>query len=60
MLPRGSIKTDWEVELGIVIGKKTRYVTQEKALEQSWVTYWSTILVSVNSRRSVVQWDKRS
>ena len=33
MLPRGSVKTDWEVELGIVIGKKTRYVTQEKALE---------------------------
>ena len=33
MLPRGSVKTDWEVELGIVTGKKTRYVTQEKALE---------------------------
>ena len=29
----GSKKLDWEVELGIVIGKKTRYVTQEKALE---------------------------
>ena len=22
MLPRGSVKTDWEIELGIVIGKK--------------------------------------
>jgi len=32
MLPRGSVKTDWEVELGIVIGSKTRYVSQEKAL----------------------------
>ena len=32
MIPRGSVKTDWEVELGIVIGKKTRYVTQDDAL----------------------------
>lgn len=33
MLPRGSEKTDWEVELGIVIGTKARYVTQDKALD---------------------------
>ncbi len=33
MLPRGSEKTDWEVELGIVIGTKARYVTQENALD---------------------------
>ena len=33
MLPRGSVKTDWEIELGNVTGKKNRYVTQEKALE---------------------------
>ena len=31
MLPRGSVKTDWEVELGIVIGKKTRYVTRKSS-----------------------------
>ena len=31
-LPRGSEKTDWEVELGIVIGTRTRYVTQKDAL----------------------------
>ena len=30
-LPRGSKKLDWEVELGIVIGKRARYLTQDKA-----------------------------
>jgi 2,4-diketo-3-deoxy-L-fuconate hydrolase len=33
LLPRGSVKTDWEVELGVVIGKTARYVTEEKALD---------------------------
>ncbi len=32
VLPQGSIKTDWEVELGVVIGRKARYVTPEEAL----------------------------
>jgi 2,4-diketo-3-deoxy-L-fuconate hydrolase len=32
MLPKDSKKTDWEVELGVVIGTKARYVTEEKAL----------------------------
>jgi 2-keto-4-pentenoate hydratase/2-oxohepta-3-ene-1,7-dioic acid hydratase in catechol pathway len=32
-LPRGSQKSDWEVELGVVIGKPAKYVSQEKALE---------------------------
>lgn len=33
MLPRGSKKTDWELELGVVIGKRARYVSQKNALE---------------------------
>jgi 2,4-diketo-3-deoxy-L-fuconate hydrolase len=33
VLPRGSLKTDWEVELGVVIGKTARYVTEEQALQ---------------------------
>jgi len=33
MLPKGSVKTDWEVELGIVIGTKARYVSQKNALD---------------------------
>jgi 2-keto-4-pentenoate hydratase/2-oxohepta-3-ene-1,7-dioic acid hydratase in catechol pathway len=32
MLPKGSVKTDWEVELGIVIGVKARYVAEADAL----------------------------
>jgi len=31
-LPRGSQKTDWEVELGVVIGKRAKYVTEQDAL----------------------------
>ena len=32
MLPKGSLKTDWEVELGVVIGTTARYVSEEDAL----------------------------
>ena len=32
MLPRDSTKTDWEVELGVVIGTTARYVEKDKAL----------------------------
>ncbi len=33
MLPKGSVKTDWEVELGVVIGTEARYVSQKNALD---------------------------
>lgn len=33
MLPKGSVKTDWEVELGIVIGKHASHVSQKEALD---------------------------
>lgn len=41
VLPRGSTHTDWEAELGIVIGKETRYVAEEKALSHvaGYVTF---------------------
>ncbi len=32
-IPRNSVKTDWEVELGVVIGKPTKYVSQAEALD---------------------------
>jgi ureidoglycolate lyase len=32
-IPRGSTKTDWEVELGVVIGKAARYVDEADALD---------------------------
>jgi acylpyruvate hydrolase len=34
--PRGSTKLDWEVELGVVIGKRARYVSQAQALDHVW------------------------
>ena len=33
MIPRGSLKTDWEVELGLVIGSRARYVDEAAALD---------------------------
>ena len=33
MLPRDSVKTDWEVELGIVIGSRASYVEESAALD---------------------------
>ena len=33
MLPLGAEKGDWEVELGIIIGKKARYVEESEALD---------------------------
>ncbi|MHB8284852.1 MAG: fumarylacetoacetate hydrolase family protein [Caulobacteraceae bacterium] len=33
MIPRGSTKTDWEVELGVVIGKRATYVEEAQALD---------------------------
>jgi 2-keto-4-pentenoate hydratase/2-oxohepta-3-ene-1,7-dioic acid hydratase in catechol pathway len=33
MLPRGSVKGDWEVELGVVVGTHARYVSQKDALD---------------------------
>ena len=32
VLPQGSVKTDWEVELGVVIGTRARYVSEADAL----------------------------
>lgn len=32
-MPRGSEKTDWEVELGVVIGTEAKYVSKENALD---------------------------
>jgi ureidoglycolate lyase len=32
-IPRGSVKTDWEVELGVVIGKAAKYVDEANALD---------------------------
>ena len=33
IIPRGSEKTDWEVELAVIIGKRAKYVSEENALD---------------------------
>ena len=33
LIPRGSEATDWEVELGVIIGKKAKYVSEADALD---------------------------
>jgi len=33
VIPRNSTKTDWEVELGVVIGKEARYVSEDQAMD---------------------------
>jgi 2-keto-4-pentenoate hydratase/2-oxohepta-3-ene-1,7-dioic acid hydratase in catechol pathway len=33
VIPRGSKKTDWEVELAVVIGRKSKYVSESNALD---------------------------
>lgn len=59
MLPLEATKADWEVELGVVIGKTCRYVSQEEALEH----VAGYVLVNDVSERAFQkergsQWDK--
>ncbi len=59
MLPKGSVKTDWEVELGVVIGTRARYVSQKDAL--NFVAGYCTIN-DVSEREYQIErggtWDK--
>ncbi len=59
MLPKGSMKTDWEVELGIVIGTKAQHVTKKDALNH---VAGYTIVNDVSERAYQLergpQWDK--
>ncbi len=58
-IPRGSKKTDWEVELGIVIGKSASYVPESAAFEH---VAGYTIVNDVSEREYQIErggtWDK--
>lgn len=58
-IPRGSKKTDWEVELGVVIGKEARYISKEDAL--SYVAGYC-VINDVSEREYQIErggtWDK--
>ena len=45
--PRGSQQLDWEVELGVVIGRTARFVARDKALDYVW---GYTIINDVSAR----------
>ena len=59
MLPKGSKKSDWEVELGVVIGTEARYVSQKDSLK--FVAGYCTIN-DVSEREFQIErggtWDK--
>ncbi|HJV00062.1 MAG TPA: fumarylacetoacetate hydrolase family protein [Burkholderiaceae bacterium] len=59
MLPQGSKKTDWEVELGVVIGTRAQYVSEQDAL--SYVAGYC-VVNDVSERAFQLergpQWDK--
>ena len=59
-LPEGSLKSDWEVELGVIIGKQAKNISKEKALDH---IFGYCIVNDISEReyqleRSSGQWDK--
>ena len=59
VLPQGSVKTDWEVELGVVIGTQARYVSEADALQH---VAGYCVINDVSEREYQIerggQWDK--
>jgi len=59
IIPRGSIKTDWEVELGVVIGTAGKYIDEAKALDH---VAGYCVINDVSEREFQIeragQWDK--
>jgi 2-keto-4-pentenoate hydratase/2-oxohepta-3-ene-1,7-dioic acid hydratase in catechol pathway len=59
MLPKGALKGDWEVELGVILGRTVRYVSEAEAL----AAIAGYVLVNDVSERAFqmergTQWDK--
>ena len=59
VLPRNSKKTDWEVELGVIIGKKAKYISENESLNH---IFGYCIVNDVSEREFQMersgQWDK--
>ena len=59
-LPKDSLKSDWEVELGVIIGKQTKNISKDKSMDH---IFGFCIVNDVSEReyqleRSSGQWDK--
>ena len=59
IIPKNSRKTDWEIELGIVIGKTAQYISEDKSLEH---IFGYCIVNDISEREFQIersgQWDK--
>ena len=59
LLPKKSKKTDWEIELGIVIGKKAQYISEDKSFDH---IFGYCIVNDISEREFQIersgQWDK--
>lgn len=59
VLPRGSTHGDWEVELGVIIGKTCRYVAKEDALDAiAGFTLVNDVSERFNQKERGSQWSK--
>ena len=59
IIPRKSRKTDWEIELGIIIGKKAKYITEKESFDH---IFGFCIVNDISEREFQIersgQWDK--
>ena len=59
IIPRNSRKTDWEIELGIIIGKKAKYITEKESFDH---IFGFCIVNDISEREFQIersgQWDK--
>lgn len=59
MLPKGSTHGDWEVELGVIIGKTARYVSEADALSYvAGYTLVNDVSERFNQKQRGTQWSK--
>jgi len=59
IIPKNSSHTDWEVELGFVIGKKTQYVSEKNALEHVFGFFLANDISERNFQKNKgLTWDK--
>lgn len=59
MLPKGSTHGDWEVELGVIIGKTCRYVTEDEALDKvAGYVLVNDVSERFNQKERGSQWSK--
>ncbi|RYF24175.1 MAG: FAA hydrolase family protein [Oxalobacteraceae bacterium] len=59
VLPRGATHGDWEVELGVIIGKTCRYVSEEEALDNvAGYVLANDVSERFNQKQRGTQWSK--